>query len=279
MGTERRFALPRIIGIGHSHLICFDDAADDLLKASPNRFDYVPICFVRREYHPPFELRDGTHVANPVWVDAVAQQSRAPDVSVLLAVPGAEWWYWSLTPGPDPFDFVDPADDDKDPLSGQVVSYDLVLAKARAAFHYVRRIADAVRGVCDAPLFLSPPPPPMRDVASLFRQHMQGVPGAGQSRHGGLRHVLNQLAPTIEQYGFRADSFRMKSWRVAMRAVREICDDANITYLAPPDGGVDAGGFLRPDMIADLVHANRAWGRLQLERLLSSSRQPQGALT
>jgi len=269
--------LPRIIGIGHSHLICFDDAAADLLKDTPNRFDYVSICFVRREYHPHLVLKDGVHSVNPVWVEALEREAKTRDVSILLAMPGAEWWYWSLTPGPEPFDFIDPTADDGQKVRGQLLSYDLVLGKARTSVQYVRRIIDGIRSVTDAPITLSPPPPPMRDIVAVYNQYLDTIGQRGQ-KHAGLRHVLRNLSPTIEQYGFSSEWFRLKSWRVAMRAVRELCADAGITYLPPPGDGVDEDGFLRPTMISDLVHANNAWARLQLERVLTTERKPQEAL-
>lgn len=267
----------RIIGIGHSHLVCFDDAAADLAKADPDLLQYTSICFVRREFHPPFVVQDGAHVANKVWLDVVRQYADEPGTEVVLAVPGAEWWYWSLTPGPSPFDFVDPLHDDGVPLIGQVIPYDLFMNKARLALRYVRFIADAVRSVAPLPLSLSPPPPPTRDVEAMFTQTVAGV-GAPGRRHQGLVHVVKGLAPTIEQYGFSPASFRLKVWRASMRAVEEICEEAGITYLAPPAAALDADGFLKTEMVSDLVHANRHWAHLQLNRMLANSRQPQGAM-
>lgn len=267
----------RIIGIGHSHLVCFDDAAEDLIKADPSLLQYTSICFVRREFHPPFVVLDGAHVANNLWLDVVRRHADEPDVEIVLAVPGAEWWYWSLTPGPSPFDFVDPYHDDGMPLIGQVVPYDLFMTKARQALRYVLFICDAVRGVGSLPLSLSPPPPPTRDVETMFSQVI-GSAGTHGRQHKGLVHVAKGLAPTIEQYGFSPASFRLKVWRASMRAVEEICTEAGITYLGPPADGVDADGFLKTEMVSDLVHANRHWAHLQLNRVLANSRQPQGAM-
>lgn len=267
----------RIIGIGHSHLVCFDDAAEDLTKADPDVMQYTSICFVRREFHPPFVMQDKVHVPNKVWLDAVRQYADEQGAEVLLAVPGAEWWYWSLTPGPSPFDFVDPLHDDGQPLVGQVVSYDLIMKKARLTMRYVRGIAEAVRGLGTFPISLSPPPPPTRDVETMFTQVARGA-GAPGGRHQGLVKVAQGLVPTIDQYGFSPASFRLKVWRATMRAVEEICADVGIAYLAPPTAAVDADGFLKPEMVADLVHANRHWAHLQLNRMLANSRQPQGAM-
>lgn len=269
--------MPRIIGIGHSHLVCFDEAAEDLLKDAPARFEYVPICFLRREYHPHLVLKDGVHWPNPVWVEALGREASGPNVSILLAMPGAEWWQWSLTPGPEPFDFIDPRADDGQPVRGQLVSYDLVLNKARTSVHYVTRIIEGIRSVTDAPIYLSPPPPPMRDIGAVFDTYLNNAQQRGQ-KHAGLRHVLKGLTPTIEQYGFSTEWFRLKAWRVAMHAVQEFCADTGVTYLPPPSGGVDEAGFLRPEMISDLVHANRIWAGMQLERVLMTERQPQEAL-
>lgn len=270
--------MPRIIGIGQSHLISVNHAADDWLEREPDRFEYVPICFVWPQFHPPFTNQNGTSIPNPAWVDVLRRHAGESGTQVLLTVPGAEWWHWSLTPGPTPFDFIDRLVDDDAPLQGSLVPYDLFMRRARDAFRYIPRIIDVVREVSDFPVSLSPPPPPMRRIDIMFAEYAAGKAEPGQPPKR-LPPMLRELIPTFDQYGFRPDAFRMKVWRVCMRAVQDICAEHDVTYLPPPPQAVDADGFLLPSMVSDFVHANRAWAKLQLERLLAVSRQPHEVLS
>lgn len=269
--------MPRIIGIGQSHVIAFNQAAEDLSGRDADRLDYVPICFAHADYHPPFITRDGTTIPNDAWVAMVRRFAGEPDTHVVLVLPGAEWWHWSLTPGPEPFDFIDPLVDDPTALHGTVVPYDLVVRKARTSFRYVAQIVEVLRGIADFPIHLSPPPPPMRRIDLMYARHANAGADPDPTVRP-LQPLLRQLSPTLERYGFRSDSFRMKTWRVCMRVVQDMCAEMRVGFLPPPPDGVDADGFLLPEMISDFVHANRKWGALQLERLLTILHPPQGAL-
>lgn len=270
--------MPRIIGIGQSHVIAFNQAADHLSGHDADRLEYIPICFAHAEYHPPFVMRDGASVPNDAWVATLRRFAGDTDTHVVLVLPGAEWWHWSLTPGPEPFDFVDPLADDPTPLQGVVVPYDLVTRKARTSFRYISQVVDVVRGIADFPIHLSPPPPPMRRIDLMYDRHANPGPDPDPSIRP-LQPLLRKLAPTLERYGFRSDSFRMKTWRVCMRVVQDMCEEMQVRFLSPPPGGVDADGFLLPAMISDFVHANGKWGALQLEHLLTVVHAPQGALS
>lgn len=259
-----------VVGIGASHLRSVTSAATDLLTTRPDGFSYTPICFADPEYSPPFIREGNTQIANPAWARTLRELTSRQQVQVLFHLPGAEWWHWSLTPGPCPYDFVDPYHDDGTPFCGQVIPFDLFRARARAAFRPVQMIIDTVRGVADVPMTLLPPPPPVRSLSETFARFAAGD-FSQLSLGTGQRALLGRLSPTIEQYGISSSAFRLKVWRASMRVVQDICEETGVSYMAPDDGALDPDGFLRSDMVSDFVHANRAWGLLHLNRFLTRS--------
>ena len=257
-----------IVGIGHSHLMGFTHGARDLLATKAAMFSYKAICLADKSYSPAFITEGGQQRPNPVWVEALRAEAGYGDLHILLSLPGAEWWRWSMTLGPRPYDVVDPNHDDGMPLVGQVVPYDLFKAKARAAFQYVETIIDVVRDITSAPITLFPPPPPVRALPEMFARFAAGDfgnlhVGPGQSI------FVQRLLPTVEQYGIAPASFRLKVWRVSMGVVQTICQEKGVAFIAPDPEALDPDGFLGPHLVSDLVHANVGWGRLHLDRLVT----------
>lgn len=248
--------------MGYTH------GASALRSVKPDTFSYTPICFVDKTYSPPFVTQDGTLLPSAAWVDALRSEVVHDDVLILLSLPGAEWWRWSLTLGPRPYDFVDPDNDDGLPLIGEVVPFDLFKAKASFTFRYIEVVIDAIRDLTSAPITLCPPPPPLRDLSQMFAELTIDDDGK-QKISQGRREFFERLRPTVEQYGIATPAFRMKVWRATAQLVQDLCRARGVSFLAPDQSAVDPDGFLKPELAADFVHANAEWGRMHLDRLIT----------
>jgi hypothetical protein len=159
-------------------------------------------------------------------------------------------WAWSLTPGPCPFDFIDPAHPNEPVLSGQLLPYDLVLAKARSEYRSIRPVVDVVRGLASVRVVHFAPPPPIRELQAMFD----------------LRPDMIHL---IADHGLSPAPFRLKVWRACVRALADVCEEIGIELIMPPAGALDADGYLAEGYIGDVIHANIAWGRLHLQALMN----------
>ncbi len=246
------------VGFGHSHLACITWAFEELVLLEPGRSLYSSVNFLLPPYFPEVVTGDGIAVLNEAWVTAMRRELLDPGVIVFLCVSGSEWWRWSLTPGPLPFDFIDPvADDGLAPIC-QLVPYDLFMHQARSAFQSIRFVADVVRRYTSSPLLQFAPAPPARDVATILacdteRRHFVGEHGVSPAR------------------------FRLKVWRACARAMAEICAELEVGFLMPPPRSLDEDGFLRPHLIGDAIHGNTAFGRLQIEQLCAHETRRNGA--
>ena len=236
------------VGFGHSHIANITWAFEELEVLDPGRFLHTSVNFLLEPYRPEVSVTDGVSVLNPAWVATMQYELLDPEVVVFLCVCGSEWWRWSLTPGPRPFDFIDPlADDGRAPI-GQLLPYDLFMRKARSGFHAIDFVADTIRRYTANPLVQFAPPPPARDMATL----MAADPG---------------YSSLVAEYGISPPYFRLKVWRACARAMGQVCAEGGIDFLMPPPEGLDEDGFLRQDLVDDPVHANTAFGRMQIEQL------------
>jgi hypothetical protein len=246
--------LGHYVGIGHSHLASIASAYEEFEVMEPGQMLLTSVNFLLPPYFPEVEVREGVTVLNPVWVTTMRQELDDPDVIMFLCVSGSEWWRWSLTPGPQPFDFVDPLVEDGLSPIGQLVPYDLFLRKAKLTFDSIRFVTETVRKYTSAPMLQFAPPPPARNIAAA----VAAAPN--------LRHL-------IEDHGVSPAHFRLKVWRACARAMGEVCAENGVDFLMPPPDALDQDGFLGPDMVHDHIHGNASWGRLQLKRLRARSRR------
>jgi hypothetical protein len=236
------------VGFGHSHTASLASACADLEVEAPGHIRHATVNFLMPPYFPEYSDRDGNRTLNPAWVQMMQEELSDPDVIISFCVCGSEWWTWSLTPGPRPFDFVDPIADDAAPLIGEAIAYELILRKAVATFNAIRFVTDTVRRYTQTPIVQLAPPPPGRDIeADLFAHPSFG--------------------PLVKEYGLSPAPFRLKVWRACARAMETVCHAAGIGFLMPPAQALDAEGYLLPAFRQDHIHGNAAWGRLQLVRL------------
>lgn len=238
-----------LVGIGHSHLHSLTAACREFAAAHPDQISYFPICLLDPPYAPAF-TGDSNSDPNPAWMRDMRTEF-ATGASGVLYIGGSDHFKWGLTPGPHPFDFVDPEHPSDAPLLGGLVPYDLILAESRGRLGYVKRIIEVVQGATGQKLVELPPPPPPFDLESLIRPHHQ------------------DLLAIIKDHGVSPAPFRLKIWRVMARALSEVCADAGVECLPVPPGATTPEGYLRPELAGDPVHGNIAWGRLCLSMLLA----------
>jgi hypothetical protein len=239
------------VGIGDSHLHAVSAAMLDLAAAHPNAVRYTPICLLDEPYRPSFTDEGGKKVPNPAMVSTLRTILDGGDeVSLFLYLGGSEYYRWSLTGGPSPFDFVDPEQDDGLPMVGEIIPYALYMAFAREKFQFLKVVADFLRTMTHLPLVQIGPPPPVRDMDSMLPRWPDV-----------LKHVGD--------FGVSPRSFRVKMWNATNRAMAAECAAMDLAYLPCPPDALMPQGCLRDELVGDLMHGNKVWGQLIARRLLA----------
>jgi len=239
------------VGIGHSHLHSVTRAWREAAAKRPQSIRYTPMCLLDPPYDPPFTDEAGIKKPNPAWeADLRGILNGGDDVSVFLFLGGSEAFRWGLTPGPCPFDFVDPRQDDGLPLNGQIIPYDLVIKFCAEMFRFVDDFVTYLRTLTSMELVQVNAPPPVRDLSAMI------AADPVWSRRVG-------------EFGISPLAFRTKMWRAASRGLEDVCKRNGIAFMACPPEALDPQGALPDGMIGDFVHANVVWGRLIVQNLLA----------
>jgi hypothetical protein len=238
------------LGIGDSHLKSLTAAWQEYDTLHPGIVNYTTISPRNKELLPWFLNDGGRDRPNPMWASAIQRAVQGPDALVILCLASNRNWAWSLTPGPDPFDFIDPDNElDSQPV-GQLVPYDLFMAKARYEYSSIKIITEYIRNLTDATMVHIAPPPPIGQLAEMFA----------------LRPDMNQM---VADYGVSSAPYRLRVWRACVRALGDVCDEAGIELIMPPADALDPDGYLAEGYIGDVIHGNVAWGRLHIQQLLN----------
>lgn len=241
----------KIIGIGHSHLHAVTAALREFETRHPGNITYRAMCLVDKPYHPPFTVEDGEEVANPIWIEDMRNHISGSDDYVFFCLGGSEYWRFSLIPGPKPFDFIDPIEDDGLPLVGQLLPYDLFMRQLASTFSFFASYVRAVRRIAPVRLVQFLPPPPVFDLL-----------GAVEPKH------LEQFHSVTKEYPISPPAFRLKVWRACALAMSEACINLGVECPPTPVESLTAAGFLRDQLISDTIHGNIAWGRLLSRQIL-----------
>lgn len=249
--------MTHFVGIGHSHLQGITFGWNKFMVEHPGLVRYTSIQLLDAAFQPLFSIQDSKLAPNPAWQDKLRASLQDDDVTVFLSFEGAQHFRWSFTPGPCPFDFVDAVHDDGAPLVGQLVPYELVMRVVRASFHGVRNVVEAIRDVAPVPISLLVAPPPVRDLERLI------------AANPWMRKQVPELMRQGDEFGVSPVGFRVKLWRVYVRALAEISAELGTECQIPPQTAFDETGALRDDMVHDIVHGNAIWGSLMVRQLLS----------
>jgi hypothetical protein len=238
------------VGIGHSHLHAVTWAWREEEAKHPESIRYTAMCILDAPFNPAFTDEGGIKKPNPAWETALRDiLNSGDDVSIFLFLGGSEAFRWSLTPGPCPFDFVDPHQDDGVPLNGQIVPYELVMTFARHMFQFIDDFVKFLRTLTSMPLVQINAPPPARDLPAMVA-------------------VLPEWSQRVGEFGVSPLSFRTKMWRAASRALEDVCAETGIAFMGCPPEALDPRGGLRDDMVGDVVHGNVVWGRMFVQSLM-----------
>lgn len=251
--------MKHVIGIGHSHLHAMSRAFRETEASRGGALRYTPICLLDAPYDTPLRDTAGEAIANhPIETTIRQALAGGDDVSIFMTVMGSEAFRWSLTPGPDPFDFVDPFEDDGEPLVGEIVPYGLMEKLGHEYLHFIGTMATYIRGFAALPLVQISPPPPIGDLPALI---------------AAMPHWTSKIDP----YGVSPLRFRCKVWRCVCRTIGTICAGSDVAWMPCPPEALAPDGGLRADMQGDEIHGNVAWGRLFRDKLLTELAANHGA--
>lgn len=233
-GNEADFDPP--FCIGHSHLRCVQQAAAEAGTAlqSLNFWD-----------------RPDDVVKGETWtlVPQLQQALREHPGSVVSWIGGGAHTVIGLVSHPRRFDFVLPESPDLplDPRAELVPSGAVRDSLMVQTAPYLQLMGH-VRTLARKRMLHMEPPPPCRDNAQIDPHIPWPL----------FPDMLQEVAPPWLRY---------KMWRLHSRLVREFCAQADIEFVACPEAGVDAEGFLTQDSFFDGIHANSHYGALQLQQM------------
>jgi hypothetical protein len=83
----------------------------------------------------------------------------------------------------------------------------------------------------------------------------------------------NPSGLTMDQVRLTSPTLRLKLWNVLQEFYQEQAERGGVEFIPVPDIVTDEAGFLKPEFwLADLTHANRAYGKVMLNHLEESFR-------
>lgn len=242
--------MDHVIGIGHSHLHAISRAFIEVSAASGGKLRYTPICLLDEPFDEPIQNAEGHWVlGHPVEVTIARALKSGDRVSIFMAVGGSEAFRWSLSPGAQPFDFVDPYEDDGTPLVGEIIPYGLMERFCLDQLRFIIRFADYLRSITSLPLVQITPPPPVVPLAQIVAKQPEWF-------------------ERLDGYGISPLPFRMKVWRLVCRTIANLCAEASLRWEPCPPEALELGGGLNRHMEDDAIHANVVWGRMFARRLM-----------
>jgi hypothetical protein len=203
------------------------------------------------EVHRITRQKDGT-VIGDLSVEEIISRIHAAPEAIVVSVIGGNQHQMFLMEHPQPFDFMEPGNDDF------TEGYELIPYQA-VYDHFERGIARGwdgrhmkmLRDATRAPVYHLEVPPPKADEAHM-RKRIEG-------------HFQNDL---LAGKPFTKAPIRAKFWRVQRAVTKAYCDSIGVTYLPVPEGTKIEGDFLAPAYYAkDATHANAAYGALVLDQI------------
>lgn len=226
-----------LLCLGHSHLRCVQMAAAEsrIAIAAVNFWD------------------DNSQVldfpARPVFTSALQQRIGAWPDPLFSLIGGGGPVAISLLAHPRRYDFVLPGAPGL-PLDpeAEILPFDAVTAILRTK---IQPFLDL-----------------MIHLRSLTRQrvrHLQSPPPCADARRA-LAHIPWAMFPGMTREISPAH-LRYKVWRLHSDIVAGVCADHDIGFIHRPDSAVDDDGYLRAEFSRDGIHANEAYGVLQLRQM------------
>jgi hypothetical protein len=181
----------------------------------------------------------------------IARSLAREDIAVSM-IGGNQHAVFSTIQHPQPFDFIEPAEESPLAAGAEIIPYQAVAdVFARGVRGGDGKSLEALRKATSARVIHVIPPPPKGNNAFIEEHHETLFAKEG-----------------IEALGVSPPSLRLKFWRLQTRILTKLCEELGIEVLMPPAAAIDQRGFLLPEYYAsDATHANASYGELVMGEL------------
>ena len=247
----------RIVGIGHSHIICVRHAAA-VAKLTLDRLGVsVETVWVGDPKFHPYRIRD-----DAAGIDGF---QLAPDIrdSIVGAVEGADSVFlcsggnahniFGLVNHPRPFDFVLKTNPGLPLHPGyEVIPSGIVDAALvnQGGFPESIWVIKALKALISKPLVQCESPPPVPSTHYI-----------GENAGPFYEKIL--------QYGVTPAPIRYKLWRLHSELLQRECKALNVGFISGPSSMIDGHGFLvERGWNNDATHANQHYGKKIIEQIV-----------
>ncbi|MGA3403120.1 MAG: hypothetical protein ABSC95_28240 [Acetobacteraceae bacterium] len=247
----------QVVCVGASHLHSLRHAYALRQRSGEIDFAFKIFQLLEDRYKPGYTSVDGQNVFNENFgIDFQEYLETSKPSAVFTYLGGAEHALLSLTKSPRPFDFYIPGEDVQPDLNSEIIPYDLMLATCRYRVSNMSPWFPHLRSFTKLPLYQVGPPPPI----------------------AGDDHITLQADPVfseaIARYGVAPARLRAKVWEVCNTAMRRVCEENLVHFVAPIAEARDADGCLLLQYRShDALHANAAYGDLMLDRIVQIARE------
>lgn len=241
----------RLLGLGHSHLSALLKAWQ--IRRKEGRTGRREAFFTRLNhpsFQPNFETENGVRRLAPALEKRLRHilRVRAPD-AVVCVLMGNEYNSMAMVRHPRPYDFAWPergfaADPAAEEIPFAMMKAQLASLAGRNALLFWRTISEAV----SCPLYLLPPPPPIRSEA-----HILAHPG--------------NFGAMATKHGLNPPEFRHKMWQLYCEVLREAVAGSTTQFVELPGVVLENGYLAEPYWSQDPTHANAAYGEILLETI------------
>ena len=171
---------------------------------------------------------------------------------IVASLWGNQHFFLSVSRGPRPFDFVLPAEPDRELTEdAEVIPYDLVHGFLKSLCDKADEAPRFFREFTSLPIVSVAAPPPIEHVLEIA---------------GGTSSAV--LDARVKEYGLAPAVLRYKLWKVCEQIFRAKAKEQGITFLQVPPETADRRGFRYREYYGqDWIHASPSYGELVLKQV------------
>jgi hypothetical protein len=251
----------QIVCIGASHLHSLRHAYIQRQRSHEIDFDLKLFQLLDDRYRPAYTFMKGNFIFNESFgTDFREYLKNSGPTAVFTYLGGAEHVWLSLAKSPRPFDFYVPGEEAALDSDSEIIPYDLMFASCRYRISNMVPWFPHLRNFTDLPVYQIGPPPPITgdDHISLNADPL--------------------LKEQIDRCGIAPARLRAKVWETCIAAMRTLCEENLVHFVAPISEARDAEGCLLLKYRShDAVHANTEYGDLLLDRIVRIAREIRAA--
>jgi hypothetical protein len=240
--------MARILAIGHSHAWALARAARSPgFDLQGHRIEFPVIGSKSTLGGLLVEDCAGNLVLNPAIEAASAACVAAPERFLISSLYGNGHFWLTAAEHREPFDIICPATRRPVPGDRRILPRRLIIdvfKRTDAQLPELFRRLQA-RGFSRMVQISAPPPPGTPGIAIREKLQKQGAAPA---------HPLLVL----------------KVWHCQAEALRELCAEAGVAFVEPPDEALSEEGFARDDLLVDGMHGTTDYARLALAKALDA---------